>query len=1030
MKKIYLLILIWFIVMNYSFAQTKYWVPSEFPEWDAVWEGYVAVIDPDSTKILNEYDNIISKNEFTVAWGTSYQISSQISDTLNIRFKRETNSGDEWSSIYTSFTRFENSDIYPTENLADIPLEGTVVDLRDNFTLTYRVYIPSTYKQSTGLDKCIMDIRFIDIHGHEIMARNGEYGYVFFNDTITTFDTWVDVAINVRNFNYEQIAEYWASNFYSKERPVPTEIPIPFDTAQVKGLSIYINPGQILNMTKSVDIKITDLAIGKPVYKENCDPYVPKLIDIYHGDGSFTLQENVANTKLLQWKCGNTIIGRVDNFRTTYFNNGMMNDCYKNTLCTASEPPLCSNIFKIEYDILNECGDTLSFENEIGTYNTNSDPFQYIPMKWIQNQRTWSVANFGTCSTSIENINYMFDSTDRYNYYQTLYSNETGEKYLLYQEGAKIYCQKDGNPELWYDFGATVNDTIDMGTFKYKVEKVDTSIYYFSGTFNATTIPSPFGCKVLHLSILDEPGYDEVIWIEGIGDTRGITNSRVHPATDCFSSVLMCSYDGEIKSYSNPDYPNCIVEHPINYQTITMNLEISNDSTIYEYMGKMNWGGNTVTIIEEPSHAKSCTISLVNTEDGYLVYTPATNYIGEDTLTMVRMWEMYNYDTIIVAINVKAAQLKIHYDIKNASTSEGQDGTISIAVLNGIAPYTYIWSNGATTSKIINLKCGEYSVTIEDAAGSTFEKTFTVGVNILGTSEIKGLVNANNQPFSHCSVLLYKNSDMGFKPFLMDQVNDNGSYAFTDLSTGKYLLYAIPDPEFSNEFFPTYAYNSILFDDAHILNVQGDVSGYNINLIPRLFNFNSTGNISGYVINNDSTLITSGLFSYDMFNKESTGYNSKQGVSNFVVNLYKDDELIGFTISKEDGMYSFENIPIGNYSIRIEINGEIYSEYIFEISETQQSVNDADLIIKSETTGIVIPVEDSEIQLYPNPATQTTTVSGAACKLIDVYTNLGKHLQLIENNNSIDVSGLSTGSYIIRIETTDGQILTEILLVR
>lgn len=45
------------------------------------------------------------------------------------------------------------------------------------------------------------------------------------------------------------------------------------------------------------------------------------------------------------------------------------------------------------------------------------------------------------------------------------------------------------------------------------------------------------------------------------------------------------------------------------------------------------------------------------------------------------------------------------------------DGTITSNVTGGVAPYNYIWSNGAKTSSLSNIKEGKYSVLVTDAKG-------------------------------------------------------------------------------------------------------------------------------------------------------------------------------------------------------------------------------------------------------------------------------------------------------------------------
>lgn len=53
-------------------------------------------------------------------------------------------------------------------------------------------------------------------------------------------------------------------------------------------------------------------------------------------------------------------------------------------------------------------------------------------------------------------------------------------------------------------------------------------------------------------------------------------------------------------------------------------------------------------------------------------------------------------------------------------------GAINIEVRNGTAPYTYKWSNNATTQDLSNLAAGSYSVTVTDAANATAVGTFNV----------------------------------------------------------------------------------------------------------------------------------------------------------------------------------------------------------------------------------------------------------------------------------------------------------------
>ena len=62
------------------------------------------------------------------------------------------------------------------------------------------------------------------------------------------------------------------------------------------------------------------------------------------------------------------------------------------------------------------------------------------------------------------------------------------------------------------------------------------------------------------------------------------------------------------------------------------------------------------------------------------------------------------------------------------SCANGNDGTASVTPTGGVAPYTYLWSNGMTTATINDLTAGGYSVTITDAGGCDVIQAVSVPV--------------------------------------------------------------------------------------------------------------------------------------------------------------------------------------------------------------------------------------------------------------------------------------------------------------
>ncbi|MCH8317555.1 MAG: SprB repeat-containing protein, partial [Bacteroidetes bacterium] len=62
----------------------------------------------------------------------------------------------------------------------------------------------------------------------------------------------------------------------------------------------------------------------------------------------------------------------------------------------------------------------------------------------------------------------------------------------------------------------------------------------------------------------------------------------------------------------------------------------------------------------------------------------------------------------------------------NVTTCGGSDGAANLTVTGGVAPYTFIWSNGAATEDISSLVPGTYSVTVIDSNGCTVSDAVTI----------------------------------------------------------------------------------------------------------------------------------------------------------------------------------------------------------------------------------------------------------------------------------------------------------------
>lgn len=79
-------------------------------------------------------------------------------------------------------------------------------------------------------------------------------------------------------------------------------------------------------------------------------------------------------------------------------------------------------------------------------------------------------------------------------------------------------------------------------------------------------------------------------------------------------------------------------------------------------------------------------------------------------------------------------------------------GALSVSVSGGVAPYTYLWSNGGKTDAISGLSAGLYTVTVTDAGGketsTSFSLTQPAPVSITGNPSNSSIISGSNAAFT------------------------------------------------------------------------------------------------------------------------------------------------------------------------------------------------------------------------------------------------------------------------------------------
>ena len=134
-------------------------------------------------------------------------------------------------------------------------------------------------------------------------------------------------------------------------------------------------------------------------------------------------------------------------------------------------------------------------------------------------------------------------------------------------------------------------------------------------------------------------------------------------------------------------------------------------------------------------------------------------------------------------------------------------------------------------------------------------------------------------------------------------------------------------------------------------------------------------------------------------------------------NIYRNDELIDHlppstvfysdnTAELEDGDYKYCVVPV--YPIECTLDEECFETYISNVG--------------------IVDYKDN-ILIYPNPANNAVHISGADVISVKIFNNIGQLILNQHNTNTINVSKLTNGIYILSIEISTGNIIHKKIII-
>ena len=393
--------------------------------------------------------------------------------------------------------------------------------------------------------------------------------------------------------------------------------------------------------------------------------------------------------------------------------------------------------------------------------------------------------------------------------------------------------------------------------------------------------------------------------------------------------------------------------------------------------------------------------------------------------------------TLTQSGNLTATLTPSSYNENGVSCNGATDGYINTTVSGGAIPYTYVWSNGATTANISGLGAGTYSVTITDANSCNVVKTESlVQPDVLSIStQIVTDVSCNSAGDGSIDITVVGGT---LPPYIYIWSNGSTNEDLTNLSGGTYTV-TVTDVN-NCSYITSYTINepvilSVSVSSSSNPTCNGDNNG--------TIDLSVAGGTAAYIYNWSNGATTQDLSGLDggTFSVTVTDVNGCTATTSSTIILV---EPLVLTITP-----SFQNVSCngngdGNISLSVSggtpaynynwSNGNTASALI-NISPGTFSVTVTDANGCSATSSLTIT------QPLPLTATITSYTDTLGCNAvgtgaIDILVSGGTTAYTYNWNNGSttqDLSGLPSGNYNVTITDANGcttTLTTDLIIIQ
>lgn len=374
----------------------------------------------------------------------------------------------------------------------------------------------------------------------------------------------------------------------------------------------------------------------------------------------------------------------------------------------------------------------------------------------------------------------------------------------------------------------------------------------------------------------------------------------------------------------------------------------------------------------------------------------------------------------------------------NVLCNGGSNGAITVAITGGTLPFSYVWSNGATTASIVNLSAGTYTVTITDAANCILIKNATVNQPpaISVNATVQNVICSEDK---NGSVVLTGTG--GTTPYIW---NFPGGGNGQNLGIGVYTV-TVTDANACSKL--------VTFEIKATDNIPPTITcPANITVCGQgVVNFANPVVTDNCLLGPNPAQLTGGLPSGSIFPVGVTTiqYKASDVLGNTAVCSFNVSVLSLPTIDSVKITNDLNNTKIGSIDISVgggngsfvyewtkngvliaqtqDITGLEAGNYVVKITDAAGCSTVSISYTVSNTTASAEPGSGIRVQLVPNPVFDQFTLVMSEFEVIraGIFDNQGKFVKSIQSSElkqAVPVGDLQAGIYYLQMISEKGQV--------